>query len=218
MISRVFIIAIFWLCVGPFASAQKLYTFDHLLEYEVRSFQRQTLATQLTLINSKDNSYYALLTRLEDGTLEVFLEDKEISRYLRLILKDELKDSQVLVAKKNSFKKIRCNLPEKRRPRIVNVRDSLINDKPFSLFDMKPESTSTYHGGYPYTYKYWIDASQSNFVPNLTGELCTDDWNNYEVLPKGIVSKQCVVDDKGQAAACSTLKSLEPVTVTIQTK
>ncbi|MFC0603445.1 hypothetical protein [Winogradskyella pulchriflava] len=212
------ILRVFFFLLPIFIHAQKTYNFDYLLDYEQTHFRADTIKqNRIFLTNSKDNSYYAVISELDSLHYELMLHDRN-----KLHSKVKVKKAEFL---NNEDINIDCNqvLAYENRYKFqvknyefISLKDTLFNRKYCKVYKLK----STLKKKKIIRKKigshiYIIDSSTSFHLPFLEHDTEYEEWLKERSLPNGIFLKKILLNYKDEISTIQELKELKKVEINI---
>ena len=203
------------LLVPIYGWSQQTYTFDLMLIYEsvaVSGGGRIDLTTQL--VNSKDNSYYALLERNREGGLELYFEHWETNRYARIALDVRtLKDGDEIRIKKRMLKRLRSGSGKTSNFVLRNASDTLISEKTYKVLSFDPVDPGTKKAKAYNPMKFFLDTEDPEFRTNFWREFSLDTWQSSRLLPNGLITYVTIYDPFGYVFSNTNLKNHRPMSI-----
>ncbi|MBC7844941.1 MAG: hypothetical protein H7Y10_00435 [Flavobacterium sp.] len=171
--------------------SQKKYTFDNSLNFKVTNFKDSvTVDDKVYLINSKDNSYFATVTKLDNlNSLINFIDYKNGVHFKIKLLKSDFitvtninLDCSMVYHYENPFKyKIKYY-------DFSSLQDTLINNVKFKSYKYTSINKKRAYRKKFGTLIYVVDTSFS-YRPLLSFVTAYEDWNVNPKLPVGLLKE-----------------------------
>lgn len=190
--------------------SQETYMFDQLLVYETmyeNKDKRGYITSQL--INSKDNSYYALLKRNPKGGVELFFEHKGIGKYAYIDLAvNLLTDGDEVRIKKRLLKRLRNG----GKAELVwqQARDTVIMEKTYTLLSLDPGNAKDRT---TQPLQFLLDKEDPDFQTNFWTEFSMETWEASRSLPGGQIAQMFTYNPFGYMLSRTNLKSQKPMSI-----
>lgn len=171
--------------------SQKKYTFDNSLDFKVKSFKDSvTVDDKVCLINSKDNSYFATVTKLDNlYSLIDFIDYKNGARFkIKLLKSDFIAVTDInldcsMVYKYENIFKYKIKYYDFSPP-----QDTLINNAKFKSYKYTSINKKRAYRKKFGTLTYVVDTSFS-YKPFLSFVTAYEDWNVDPKLPSGLLKE-----------------------------
>ncbi len=165
--------------------SQETYTFDRLLVYETL-FEKKGKRGYLTsqLVNSKDNSYYALIRRNPKGGVELYFEHRGIGKcaYVDLAV-NRLNDGDEVQVKKRLLKRLKKGATEMswQQP-----RDTIVSGNSYVILSLDPTNPKDRK---TQPLRFLLDKEAPDFQTNFWMEFHPDTWESSKGLPMGMITQ-----------------------------
>jgi hypothetical protein len=170
-------------------SAQKMYTFDYFLEYEKTFYKEDSIKSKrMYLTNSKDNSYYAELTSIDNLKFKlVFVDYDKIYADVRVLKSDFYKAEFINIGYDKAIRHRGIKNYSNKKYDYFLLKDTLINKKECAVYKLRPncnfKNKTRKSAG---ANLYIVDKSTSFHMPILFRSLAYEEWKLEGNLPYGI--------------------------------
>ncbi|GAB5565135.1 MAG: hypothetical protein Wins2KO_21980 [Winogradskyella sp.] len=169
--------------------SQSSYNFDTKLEYESRYFKEDTISKKRTfLINSTDNSYYALVIKRDSLYSDIVLHDRD-SIHAEVILKKEILEQNIDINIDCKFV-ARFGNPYKFQDKKYEYKqqmDTTINSKIYQSYILKSNLSEKKVKRKKIGYNtYILDSSLESFLPLFEHETAYQEWKLERNFSNGV--------------------------------
>lgn len=180
-------ILILALVISNFVFGQKIYHFDHMLEYDYKLENHSKVRKEFILTNSKDNSYTLTLKSSDSLNFELFFLDQNGNRSRSFILKyDFLKSDAIRIPCKYNEHFFNPFKYQVKNYSFTVDKDTIIEGESYYRYSIKRENLKRAQNKKLFSYHYIIKKGTEYHLPLLTHMTPYEEWKLEKKLPKGI--------------------------------
>lgn len=197
-----------------FLFSQRSFDFDYSLVYETTYFKEDTTSVnKIFLVNSKDNSYYALLTKADSLSYNLILHQRdslhaEVQINKDLFLNDMAinMDCKAIVPFRNPYKYQIKNYD------FIKLNDTVLNAKVLKTYVLKSNLNERKIKRKKIGYNsYLIDSTIKDFKPNFEHETAYEEWKTEQLFHNGVFVSKIFYDSEGNKRVVQNLIEFKPV-------
>ncbi|GAB4153730.1 MAG: hypothetical protein Tsb0033_00670 [Winogradskyella sp.] len=194
--------------------SQKAFNFDYTLVYKTTYFKEDTTTVnRIFLVNSKDNSYYALLTKNDSLRYNLILHQRdslhaEVQINKDLFLNGEAinMDCKTIVPFRNPYKN------QIKYYDFIKLNDTVLDAKVLKTYVLKSNLNERKIKRKKIGYNsYLIDSTIKDFKPNFDHETAYEEWKTDYVFPNGVFVSKIFYDSEANKRVEQNLIEFKPV-------
>lgn len=192
--------------------SQQHYRFDMVLKYKyIQHFDNEKSFDRVYLINSKDNSYYAILTDKNKNNFNLNLFQQDYLHAASVIKKSDLTKENIVVDcndvshYSNPYKYQTDNYS------FTPVRDTILNGVPHIFFWLKNISTGR-ETRMKFGRNLYISDNRIDCKPIFTFSTAYEEWKVNGKIPDGLLKESHTFNSDGTPSTSEILVSSEVVT------
>jgi len=201
----------------PISISAQTYAFDTLLVYEVIPHdedKRPNVVSQL--INSQDNSYYAILERTEAGEIELYFtiwdENKYITSYIAV---REFQDGDEVMIKKSKLKRLGAAAKRDSGFIVKHIGDTIVDGKRLEMLDFVPQDASKKQRKLHFPSKILLSTESGDFKTNFWRGFPLDGKKMADKLPNGRIEQIHTMNHFNFKVSSTFLMKSKPLKMTI---
>jgi hypothetical protein len=186
------------------------YTYDYRLEYELISNQSGNVSIRNYYVNKNSNDYYAQISKSKKSGYDFYFRDQDKFTIQANITGDYKNPGTVIMNNSLTRKFIYSYEYKAKNYEIINLKDTLINDKLYAQVKFKMINQKKAKRRKAGTHIYIIDTSVDT-KPLLTDPTILNIYRRSANMPNGLIKEKIVYDSKGVLIYKEKLKEFSPV-------
>jgi hypothetical protein len=187
--------------------SQQVYKFDCEVRYQYQSKLKNLNDSRIYLINSKDNSYYAIKIAIRKNRYKLILMDYDGLTAQQIFKTEELEKSAVTIALFNAFSYSNPYKYQINNYDFEKHDDSLIDGKQLKIIYLVSTNDQLKRNKNIGHYKYLVDPS-FEFLPMLEFSTAYEIWKVRKNYPNGLLTQFFMYNAKNEIVSSLLFKEI----------